>query len=199
MIESAPETTDVPVPPPSSWVGASTSPDIRGGDPLAEIDELIGCQRARLHEAEERASEAETRQRRFLDAFTTACEREVDPAMNAVIDRLRRNGGGGYIEKHSGHEPRFQRPNIQVWLSLDGDLTRGAREDRHVYLRLDADPIQGCVQVRAGDMWNGFGGHSSGLVGTWQLADITINRVEHAILEILRRAAQAPTAGQVDL
>ena len=91
--------------------------------------------------------------------------------------------------EHAGGEPRYRLPQLTLWMSLAGEIPGPGREDRHPYLRLDADATHGCVQVREGDMWQGGGTHNSGRAGTWQLSEITRTLVERTILDILRRSA----------
>jgi hypothetical protein len=156
---------------------------------LSEVDEILGQRRHRLEEADARAERTQAMRAEFLEQFAVQRDREAVPAMRAVLDRLRRDGGGGLIETRPGGEPRFAKPSVTLWMSLEGEIVGAPREDRHPYFRLDADPTQGSVEVRRGEMWQGGSTHSSGPVGTWQVADITCDRVERAILEVLRMAA----------
>jgi hypothetical protein len=127
---------------------------------------------------------------KFLDDFAAACETEVRPAMEAVLERLRELGGGGLVEEHPGGEARFPKPRIALWMSLKGELVGEPRLDRYPYLQLEADPEGRKVQVDEGDMWRGAGGHSSGRVGAWDVAGLTRRRVTEELLAIARRAAR---------
>ena len=169
----------------------SSTPSGAGGadDPLVEVDEILEQRAERLRQAEDRTEVEQARRRQFLDDFAAVCEREVRPAMEAVLDRLRGDGGGGFIEEHPGGEPRYPLPRLTLWMSLAGAIPGPGREDRYPYLRLDADATHGYVQVAEGDMWQGGGTHKSGRAGTWQVSEITSDLVEHTILDILRRSA----------
>ena len=158
-------------------------------DPLAEVDQILEQQEVRVRQVADRTELEKVRRQQFLDDFATVSEREVRPAMEAVLDRLERDGGGGFIEEHGGGAPRYPLPQVTLWMSLAGEIPAPGREDRYPYLRLDADATHGCVQVREGDMWQGGGTHKSGRTGTWQLSDITRSLVERTILDILRRSA----------
>ena len=160
-----------------------------GDDPLAEVDEILEGREERLRQAADRTGVEEARRRQFLDDFAIVREREVRPAMEAVRDRLRRDGGGGFIEEHAGGEPRYPLPRVTLWMSLAGEIPGPGREDRYPYLRLDADATHGYVQVAAGDLWQGGGTHTTGRAGTWELSEITSELVEQTILDVLRRSA----------
>jgi hypothetical protein len=126
---------------------------------------------------------------KFLDDFATACKTEVRPAMEAVLERLRQLGGGGSVEEHPGGEARFRSPRLALWMSLKGEIVGAPRLDRHPYLQLEADVEQRKVMVDEGDMWRGAGGHSSGRVGTWEVPDLTRERITGELLAIAQRAA----------
>lgn len=158
-------------------------------DPLAEVDQILEQQEVRVRQVADRTDLEKVRRQQFLDDFATVCEREVRPAMEAVLDRLERDGGGGFIEEHAGGAPRYHLPQLTLWMSLRGEIPGPGREDRYPYLRLDADASRGCVQVREGDMWQGGGTNKSGRAGTWQLSDVSRDLVERTIVDILRRSA----------
>jgi hypothetical protein len=126
---------------------------------------------------------------KFLDDFATACERQVKPAMKAVLEQLRHLGGGGLIEEHPGGEARFAKPRIGLWMSFDGEV-EVPRPDRYPYLSLEADVESQKVQVEEGDMWRGAGGNVSGRAGTWQIPELTGERIVEELLEIAQRAAR---------
>lgn len=128
-------------------------------------------------------------QQRFLDDFTAVCEREVRPAMEAVLERLRRNGGGGCILEHPGGEARFRYPSLVLWMSLEGEIVGDPRSDRHPYLQLEADTTAHEVHIFEGDMWRGGGKGHSGRIGTWQLPEVTRDRVIAELLAIAQRSA----------
>jgi hypothetical protein len=128
------------------------------------------------------------RQHQFLGEFTAVCQQVIRPAMQAVLERLERDGGGGAIREHPGGEPRFGSPSLILWMSLEGEIDGEPRPDRHPYLQLDANVSGGEVHVFEGDMWRGRGGNRSGRIGTWQLSDITADRVTTELLSIAHRS-----------
>jgi hypothetical protein len=125
----------------------------------------------------------------FLADFAAACTNEVQPAMEAVLEELRKSGGGGVIEHHAGGEARFQHPGLILWMSLEGDVVGEPRPDRLPYLKLEAIVDGKEIRLSEGDMWHGGGGNRSGRIGTWQISDLTRDRIIGELLDIARRAA----------
>jgi hypothetical protein len=161
------------------------------GDPLGEIDEIMAGLTASSLAADERSAKVLDDRRLFVDEFKQRCTDDVRPAMEAVLDRLRRNGGGGLVEEHPGGEPRVSTPRLTAWLSPVGEITGTPRPDRLPYLQLDADVNERKVRVTEGDVWGpGDRGHS-GSGGTWKLDDLTGATVTRELLDILRRVAGA--------
>lgn len=128
-------------------------------------------------------------QEEFATGFRTACQTEVRPAMQAVLERLQSTGGGGIIEGHPGGEPRFPGPSLTLWMSLAGEIVGAPRADRCPYLEIEADVAKRRAQVSEGDMWLGGGGGRSGRAAQWQLPELTYERVVQELLSIARRAA----------
>ena len=87
--------------------GEEVSDSAPAADPLNEVDTILDEHRAVVHEREQSAAQVEGRRVQFLDAFEDLCRTTVRPAMEAVAERLRRDGGGGRIVVHPGGEPRF--------------------------------------------------------------------------------------------
>jgi hypothetical protein len=160
-----------------------------GGDPLAGIDLIVADVARRNQEAAERGVHEVDDRDRFLTDFQTACESNVLPAMHAVLDRLKKAGGGGVIEEHRGDEPRFPTPRLTLWMSLEGKIDDVPRPDRHPYLELEADVDRRLVQVSEGDMWLGGGGGRSGRVDALPLSDLTHDHITQELLRIARRSA----------
>lgn len=81
---------------PSDATASSGAPG--GTDPLAELDTIL----AEVTKEDRQAAEASSREldaeHQFAAEFKRICQQEVRPAMEAVLERLRRNGGGGVIE-----------------------------------------------------------------------------------------------------
>jgi hypothetical protein len=159
-------------------------------DPLAGFGPILAAVAQRDRDAAEATADRVDTGRKFLDDFAAVCEREVRPAMDAVVERLRQLGGGGLVEEHPGGEARFGSPRLALWMSLKGEVTGEPRPDRYPYLLLEADVGGRKVQVDEGDMWRGAGGNTSGRVGAWEVADITRQRVTEELLAIARRAAR---------
>jgi hypothetical protein len=158
------------------------------GDALVEIDHIMQKRlddetRSAEHSAQIRADRAE-----FSVMFTQVCADRVRPEMEEVLGRLRKDGGGGLIEEQL-EDLRFDRAHrLTLWMSLSDEITGSPRQDRHPYLRLEADVGKRCVIVSEGDMWQGHGGNSSGRTGAWQLSEITGDVVAQEAVAILRRS-----------
>jgi hypothetical protein len=124
----------------------------------------------------------------FLEEFAAVCEREIRPAMEAVLERLRQNGGGGLIQERSGGEGQSATPRLTLWMSLDGEIAGSPRQDRHPYLQLDPNQAERQVQVWEGDMWHGAG--STARVAPWHRSEITKDSVTKVTIDMVRRVAQ---------
>ncbi len=158
------------------------------GDPLAEIDQLMQNRLRQEQEAADRSAQKETDRSDFAAEFTSICEQRVRPAMEAILERLRRNGGGGVIEERPDDAGQHHTHRLTLWMSFRGEITGAPRQDRHPYLQLDADVDKRSVTVSEGDMWQGHGGNRSGKFAEWQLVEITAARVTQETLAIIRRA-----------
>ncbi len=159
------------------------------GDPLAGFGPILAAVAQRDRDAAGVSADRLDAGKRFLDDFAAACEREVLPAMDAVIERLRQLGGDGLVVQHLGGEARFPNPRLALWMSLKGEIVGEPRLDRLPYLLLEADVEGRKVQVDEGDMWRGAGGNTSRRVGAWEVSDLTRQRVTDELLAIARRAA----------
>jgi len=175
--------------------GAGAGPPTATGTPPASVADLLAgfgpvvaavAQRDR-DSAELTADKLEAGQK-FLDDFAKACDKEVRPAMNAVVQELQKLGGGGLVEEHPGGEARFKKPRIMLWMSLEGEVGV-PRLDRYPYLLFEADIDVGKVQVDEGDMWRGAGGNRSGRVGAWEVPELTEERIVGELLAVAQRAA----------
>ncbi len=183
---SANSTAPSPVVPADVAEGVAPS---TADDPLAGFGPILAAVAQRDDNAAEVSADRFDARRKFLDDFATACEREVRPAMDAVVERLRQLGGDGLVEEHPGGEARFTSPRVALWMSLKGEIVGEPRLDRYPYLLLEADVEGRTVQVDEGDMWRGAGGNTSRRVGAWDVSEITRQRVTEALLAIARRAA----------
>ncbi len=165
-------------------------PSDSASDPLDQVDRILEeYAQSVLLQAEETA-QLQADQDAFLESFSARCEDEVRPAMESVVARLRKNGGGGVIKYERNGGAGRTTPRLTLWMSLQGELTGSPRQDRHPYLQFDADTKTRKVKVSAGDMWEGGGSHFSGPLGLRALNTVTSETVIQGALEILRRAAR---------
>ena len=165
-----------------------------GDDPLAEIDQLMQKRLDDEQQSADQSAQIDADRSKFAAEFTQACDQRVRPAMEAILDRLRRNGGGGSIEERPEDLTRHQSHRLTLWMSLRDEITGTPRQDRHPYLQLDANIDRRQVTISEGDMWNGHGGNRSGRVGDRPLAEITDTLITAEALAILRRSVHSPTA-----
>ncbi len=114
----------------------STNPTARQ---LDEIDRILGERSRALRLLDARAAELREHHRAFLGDFALKCTSEIIPAMEAIVDRLRRNGGGGTVD----YQPQGGRtgtpPRLTLWMALEGEIDGSPRPDRYPYFQLDAD------------------------------------------------------------
>ena len=162
-------------------------------DPLAPIDEIerswIDGERHRAEETERVAMASSA----FSAEFTRRFEDDVRPAMEAILERLQADGGGGVILERIADESRHFTHRFTLWMSLLGDIKGTPREDRHPYLRLDANLDKRCVEVWEGDLWRNRQGGTSRKVAEWTLDEMEAAHVEREAIEILRRSAATGT------
>ena len=96
-------------------------------DPLSEIGSIL----AALNRSDQRSAESASRlleaRHEFVEQFQAVCKSDVRPAMEAVMQRLRQDGGDGLIEEHPGGEARVSTPRLTLWMSLQGEIV-GAPE-----------------------------------------------------------------------
>jgi hypothetical protein len=166
---------------------ATVTPD---PDPLAGFDTILAEVAHREVESDERTAHQVEINTQFLADFNTACHTQVQPAMETVLARLTEHGGGGVIEAHPGGEARFRNPSLILWMSLEGPLVGHPRPDRDPYLQLEADVAGHEIHVYEGDMWRGAGGNRSGRTGTWELSQLTGERIVAELLDIAQRSSQ---------
>lgn len=160
-----------------------------GVDPLAEIDQLMQTKLREEQEAADLRAQLQIDRSDFAAEFTTVCDQQVRPAMEAVLERLRRNGGGGVIEERPENIGEHHTHRLTLWMSLRDEITGAPRQNEHPYLQLDAEVGKRSVTVSEGDMWQGHhGAGRSGRFAEWQAAEITAARVTEELLAILRRA-----------
>jgi hypothetical protein len=157
-------------------------------DALAEIDEITAAlSKSERHEAEEHERVAAAHAE-FSAEFTRRFESEARPAMDAILERLRTDGGGGVIVERVADPSRLFPHRFTLWMSLDGEIEGTPRQDRHPYLQLDADVSGARVGVFEGDLWRDRPGGSSGKVTDWTLEQMDAIHVEQEAIGILRRS-----------
>ena len=114
-------------------------------------------------------------------------ENVIRPAMEAVIRRLRADGGDGLVVVDP---PNVRgRRRVVLWMSLDGPLVGDPRQDHNPFLQLDADTVNERV-----DIWEGDLVHQEGVsrdTGSWTLDEVTAEAVETRVVDILRRLPRA--------
>jgi hypothetical protein len=166
---------------------------VSSDDPLAPIDEIeqswIDGERRRADETERVAAASSA----FSVDFTRRFEDDVRPAMEAILERLQADGGGGVILERAADESRHFTHRFTLWMSLLGEIKGTPREDRHPYLRLDADVDKRCVEVWEGDLWRNRHGGTSRKVAEWTLQEMDGTHVKREAIEILRRSAAGGT------
>jgi hypothetical protein len=166
------------------------TPNTSTTDPLADIGAVVAALKQQDVESAESATHVLEDRQAFVDEFREVCRTEVRPAMQAVLDRLRSEGGDGLIEEHPGGEPRVSTPRLTLWMSLQGAMDGVPRQDRNPYLQLDADVVGRVIRVSEGDSWRGGGAGHSGSAGTWKPGDVTSALVVKELAEIVRRSAR---------
>jgi hypothetical protein len=179
----------------TDWpIGSEPLPtaDASGGaaedDPLAEIDHLMRERLDDLRRSADESARLAADRSEFSSEFEAVCVAHVRPPMEEIIERLRRNGGGGLIAERPEDPSRQYTHRLTMWMSLSGEILGPPRQDRHPYLQLDADVEKRLVVVSEGDMWQGHGGNHAGRVAEWQLSEVTAALVTQEVLAILRRS-----------
>lgn len=156
-------------------------------DSLDEVDQIFELRSLRLTQSTERTSQVGVDRAELHEYFLSICTHIVRPTMQAFLERLRMNGGGGLLEMREGVQNAGVAARIRLWMSLSGDLIGRPRRNQHPYLELDLDVAHLQVNVAEGDMWKGHG--TSGPVGVWNASEITSTLITESLLGILRRAA----------
>ncbi len=155
------------------------------GDSVIEIDEIVDHWSHLRHEAAEREVQAEVERKQFLRAFENITRDVIRPAMERAIERLREDGGGGFIEQHE--VDILHKPRVVMWMSLEGEISGSPRQDLNPFLQLDADVASRQIDVWEGDMVDKKG--SSRATAHWDLSEVSSDGVIERIISILRRAA----------
>jgi hypothetical protein len=105
----------------------------------------------------------------FLQQFDEISRRVIKPTIEAVITRLRKDGGDGSIAERGLDAPHS--PRVILWMSLPGEISPEPHQDRRPFLQLDADSAHRRVEVWEGDMWDKQG--SSRATEPWELIEIS--------------------------
>jgi hypothetical protein len=157
-----------------------------GEDPISEIDDILEHWTDRQHQLAEREARAQAEAKRFLEEYKELSEHVIKPAMEQIIQRLRKDGGGGLTWE--GGSTTTHRPRLVLWMSLDGEIIGAPRQDLNPYLQLDADVAHRRIDVWEGDMWQKQG--TSRSTAPWQLNEISTKSVTERVVAILERAAR---------
>jgi hypothetical protein len=161
--------------------------EVTSTDELDEVDRIFETRLRTLRQSEDRRSQVDVERVRLQKEFSALCATTVRPAMQAFLERLRFNGGGGLLEERTDVQGAGVAARIRLWISLSGELIGRPRQDQHPFLQLDLDVVEQRVTVVEGDMWKGHG--TSGPVGTWVASEITPAMVTESLIDVLRRAA----------
>ena len=165
-------------------VGAAGLP-AKGQDDLVEVDEALRLWSRRAREFAQRQAAEQADRDQFLADFEDISERVLKPSLQAVIERLRSDGGDGILRESrsdGAHGPR-----LTLWMSLEGQISSEPLQDRNPFLQLDANVALRRVDVWEGDMWQRQG--VSQPTRPWRLSEISPATVTERIAGILGRAA----------
>jgi len=156
----------------------------QSADPLVEIDHLLNRRSSRVREMAEQSASARAEGEAFLRQFDEISRRVIKPTMEAVISRLRKDGGDGSIAERG--LDASQNPRVILWMSLQGEISSEPHQDRNPFLQLDADTAHRRVDVWEGDMWEKQG--ASRAMAPWELVEISPESLTKRIIGILARA-----------
>lgn len=169
---------------PATAVVVAAVPSTTQADPLAEIDDVVGEWTDRQQAFVQRQADARAARLQFEHDAEVLAHTVVRPALDAVVARLRADGGDGRVDER----PRDDRHpyRLTLWMSLEGTIAE-PRQDRNPYLQLDLDLANRRFNVWEGDMWEKQG--SSRDSTPWRLDEITTEAVTDRVIAILERAA----------
>jgi hypothetical protein len=151
----------------------------------AAIDHIVGHWTELRHEKSTKEARVEAEREQFLEDFRKLDESIIQPAMEATLKELRKDGGGGRIDVRQ--EDLMHRPRVTLWMSLEGEIGGVPHQDKNPYLQLDADVAHRQVAVWEGDMWMKEG--VSRDTAPFKMDEVTTESVTERILGILQRAA----------
>jgi hypothetical protein len=179
---TSPRPSDDPEPQSSSAADTAVSTDL-----LDEVDHIFEMRSRDLGMSGERRSQIDAERVALREEFSSACAHTIRPAMQAFLERMRANGGGGLIEERSGVQRTGVAARIRLWMSLSGEIIGRPRRDQHPYLQLDLDVVEQRVNLVEGDKFKGHG--DAGPVGSWAVSEITGPLVTQSLIDVLQRAA----------
>jgi hypothetical protein len=175
----------------TSHMNVNPTTNEHGDTGLAALDEVLASWSADRKAFAKQGAEANEQRKRFVLEANQVFELIVRPAMEAAVDRLGQDGGGGRVQERPGDDRQNLR--FTLWMSLEGEVANPPRQDRNPYLQLDLDAANEQVDVWEGDMWEKQG--SSHVGKPWVLAEITTDSVTERIVAILRRSASHDVVG----
>jgi hypothetical protein len=162
-----------------------SDPSPQSEDPLVQIDRVLDGWSSRERAFAEQNASAKAKKAKFLQDFESISQQVIRPTMEAVIQRLRKDGGDGIIQERGSDAS--QSPRMILWMSLAGEVSSAPHQDRNPFLQLDVDETHCRVDVWEGDMWEKQG--NSGAVAPWELTEISPESITERIIGILQRAA----------
>jgi hypothetical protein len=157
-----------------------------GKENLVEVDTALRVWSRREREFAQRQAAEQADLDRFLADFEDISERVLKPTLDAVVQRLRSDGGDGILWER--RPDAVHGPRLTLWMSLEGEMSAEPHQDRNPFLQLDADVAHRRVNVWEGDMWQKQGVSQQTL--PWHLSEISPASVTERVVGILGRAAQ---------
>ncbi len=176
-------------------IGAGGPSDGRGetanghADSVGDIDQILEKWTHRQDEFAQREVQAKAEEEEFLKGFRAISRCVIRPAMEAIVQQLRKDGGDGMVS--DAESEAMHRPRLILWMSLKGKIAGSPRQDLNPYLQLDLDIPHRRVDVWEGDMWDNLG--VSRATAPWELKDISTEGINHRVMGILDRATSHAT------
>jgi hypothetical protein len=96
------------------------------------IDHIVDDWTELRDEKSRKEAQAQTERQRFLDDFRKLDESMIQPAMEATLKELRKDGGGGRIDVRE--EDLMHRPRVTLWMSLEGEIKGSPHQDKYPLL-----------------------------------------------------------------
>ncbi len=159
-------------------------------DSLRDIDLILERWSERESEFVEEQERVRAERERLVADFEDLSRLVIKPAMESIIQRLRKDGGDGVIQE--GQSGVAHGPRLTLWMSLKGQIAGLPRQDLNPYLQLDLDVEHLQVDVWEGDMWGKRG--TCRRTSPWTLEEISSESVIDRAVAILSRATDHGSA-----